>query len=79
MKTSNLLTPREVSEILRRPLHSVYELVRLGRLAAVRDGPKLLKFRLRDVENYIARNLQQAKGLESGAVSEYIRQLDTLA
>ena len=65
MKPAAILTLTEVSDILRRPRFSIYQLVRSGRLAAVRDGPKLLKFRQQDVEAYISRNLQAARGLES--------------
>lgn len=67
-----LLNMSEVADILRRPRSSIYELVKKGHLSAVRDGPKLLKFRWRDVEEYIERNLQQAKGLEFSPITEYM-------
>jgi len=79
MKPAALLTLTEVSEILRRPRFSIYELVRSGRLAAVRDGPKLLKFRSQDVEAYISRNLQTAKGLESSPGYDYVKKGDPLS
>ncbi len=51
-----LLTPKEVAAILRRPVYSIYELVKCRKILAVRDG-RHYKFRAEDVEAYIQSNL----------------------
>ncbi len=49
-----LLTPQKVAEILKIKPARVYEAVRDGRLSAVRITGKLIRFRPRDVERFIA-------------------------
>ena len=53
---TSLMTPREVADYLRRPVASVYELVRQRKLVAVKDGRRY-KFRPCDVSAYVFDNL----------------------
>lgn len=53
-----LLTPGEVGQIIKRPVRSVYTLVKAGKLKAVQDG-RLLRFRQEDLEAYISDHLTQ--------------------
>jgi excisionase family DNA binding protein len=58
METRKLLTVRETADMLRvRPL-CVYQIIRAGRLRAVRlmgagDKPKCIRIRIEDVEAYL--------------------------
>ena len=60
-----LLNPEDVSEILRRPIRSIYDLVKKGELPAVRDG-RLFKFREQDVLEYIETRLTKKSLLSEG-------------
>lgn len=51
-----LLTPHEVSQILKRPLSSIYELVKNRKIAAVKEGRRI-RFRVQDVDAFIEENL----------------------
>lgn len=51
-----LLTATEVAKILRRPIQSIYELVKSRRLRAILDG-RHYKFRIEDIQIYIEQNL----------------------
>jgi excisionase family DNA binding protein len=73
MKHTQLLTPREVAEMLSIPKSTVYSLVKSTELTAIRVGPKLLKFRQKDVDDFILRNLTTTKTVEDSPVCEYIQ------
>lgn len=73
MNHMQVLTVGEVAVFLRRPRSSIYELVRCGRLVAVRDGPKLLKFRKSDVDAYLLANLTSSKNVADTPICSYIK------
>jgi len=52
--TPKILTPEEVALVIRKPLRRVYELVKEGKLVAIKDGRRLT-FLLGDVEAYVNR------------------------
>lgn len=67
-----LLSVRDVALILGRPVSSIYELVKSRKLAAVKCGVKLLKFRESDVERFIEHNLIPEKSFETEDLNSYI-------
>ncbi len=52
--TMGLLYPEEAARELTVSLSTVYELIRTGKVKAVRMGKKLLRVRRADLERYIA-------------------------
>lgn len=50
--TISLLTPLEAAHKIRRPISSLYELVKSGKITAVRQG-RLLFFTSEDIEAFI--------------------------
>lgn len=52
-----LLTYRELSVMTRLPLGTLYSMVSRGEIPHLRIGPRLVRFRIEDVEQWIAAKL----------------------
>ena len=53
--SAQLLTARQVADLLQIHARSVWRLVATGQLKAVRLGSKMVRFRLTDIEEFIAK------------------------
>jgi excisionase family DNA binding protein len=59
---NQLLTAREVAELLRLPVSTVYELARTGRLPYLRIG-RAMRFSQQDLEQHLADSCRPQPGV----------------
>jgi excisionase family DNA binding protein len=64
---NQLLTAREVAEVLRLPVSTVYELARTGRLPYLRIG-RAMRFSQQDLEQHLAESCRPQAGVRRADV-----------